>query len=442
MRKLLLASSALLGASFGIVGSGYAGTLTPNAQNPAPGSITVTLNALVETFVFDSTDSGTQPENNGGNKTATYGVASYTRLYPSFDGKLANGIKYGASVEFRQYQGYGTNLGGPNDPGTIYVQRSFLYVGADQFGKLEFGTPVQPSELFQTGNPANFNTGGWDGDLPGVFRTGLPYFIDDSNDRAEKAVYVSPQFSGFDFGVSFEPNNFGNDFGSAVTRVSSAASTPIVDPTTGIITGYTDAPQLGHRRDTVDGAARYQGTFGSIGFKANVAGSFGGAVKSNTGPSYYFDNTGTVQFTTGVPQYKNFSLLGGGISATFGGLELDGHIDWGKFGPGLSSLQTGGGHTTAYVTGASYTLGPWIWGASYYGFDSGYTQSTPGAGALHGYGLAAGGTYTLAPGASVFLEYLYGHQRANGYDLYTNSAGTTGNNTRSQAFGIGTAFKW
>ena len=452
MRKLLLATSALLGASVGIVGSGQAGTLSPNAQNPAPGSITVTLNALVEAFVFDSTDTGTQPAYNGGNKTATYGVADYTRLYPSFDGVLANGLKYGASVEFRQYQGYGPTLGGPSDAGTIYVQREFLYVGADKFGKLELGSPVQPTELFQTGNPANFNTGGWDGDLPGVFKVGLPYFIDDSNDRANKVVYVSPQFSGFDFGVSFEPNNFGNDFGTANTRVSSVSSVATFDPTTGDFVSYATGAQLGHRRNTVDGAARYQGTFGAIGFKANVGGSFGGAVKSATGPEFYSNAAGDVLVTPGVNTFKNYSLLGGGVSATFGGLELDGHIDWGKFGPGLSSLQTGGGHTTAYVVGASYTIGPLIMGGSYYGFDSGYTRAlSTYTGGLHGYGIAAGGTYTLAPGASVFLEYLYGHQHANNVDLVSGAADTLdatgtssgiGNETRAQAFGIGTAFKW
>ena len=128
------------------------------------------------------------------------------------------------------------------------------------------------------------------------------------------------------------------------------------------------------------------------------------------------------------------------LSATLGGLELDGHVDWGKFGPDFTPLQTGS--TTAYVGGASYTIGPIIFGGSYYGFDSGYTRATPGAGSLHGYGLAAGGTYTRAPGASGFLEYLYGHPHTNGLDLVNGGASTANNNTRSQAFGLGTAFKW
>ena len=82
-----------------------------------------------------------------------------------------------------------------------------------------------------------------------------------------------------------------------------------------------------------------------------------------------------------------------------------------------------------------------IFGASYYG-STPATRARPRGGNLHGYGIAAGGTYTLAPGASVFLEYLYGHQRASGVDLVNGGSGDTNNNTRAQAFGIGTAFKW
>jgi hypothetical protein len=437
MRKLLLATSALLGTSVGLVSLGQAGTLTPNAPNPAPGSITVTLNALVEAFIADGTDTGTLPRNAGNAKVATYGVADYARLYPSFDGVLANGIKYGGSIEIRQNQGFAgsggvSTTGGAS--GTTYIQREFVYVGTDKAGKVSIGSPVQPTELFQEGNPANFNTGGWDGDLPGIFNTGIPYFITDSNDRANKVVYVSPQFAGFDFGVSFEPNDYGNDYAKPFTRESSAGytSTTTVNPITGLsTTTYTTGAGLGNRRDTVDGAARYQGTFGAIGIKADVGGTFGGTVKNNT------------PLSTSA-QYKNYLLETGGVSITFGGLEVDGLIDHGQFGPGLSTVQSG--NTTAYVVGSSYTIGPIIFGASYYGFDSGYlkangTASAP-VGALHGYGIAAGGTYTLAPGASVFLEYLYGHQRATGYDLVNSAVGTTNNSTRAQGFGIGTAFKW
>ena len=337
-----------------------------------------------------------EPITSPARRLSSTGIATYTRLYPSFDGVLANGIKYGGSIEIRTNNNAAPSAQG-SSPGTqgLYIQRAYVYMGADKFGKVLLGAAVQPSELFQTGNPVNFNTGGWDGDLPGVFTTGLPYFIDDDNDQANKIVYVSPQFSGFDFGASFEPNDYGNEYGKPLTRATS------VDPA---IAG----PQYAKRVNTVDGAARYQGTFGPVGIKANIAGSYGGTVTSSN-PAF-------------LPT-KEFTLLGGGVSATFAGFEVDGHIDSGKFGQDLQALQPGQQGTTSWIVGGSYTFGPFIVGGSYYGFDSGITQSyTTASGALHGYGIAAGGTYTLAPGASIFLEYLYGHQKANDFNLLTSTA--------------------
>ena len=421
MRKLLLATSALLGASVGIASMANAGTLSPNAPNPAPGSITVTLNALVEAFAIGGTDSGS----NGGPsgvKRQNYAVASYARLYPSFDGVLANGLKYGGSLEIRQYGGTtGLTGNGTTAPSTFFAQREFIYVGADKFGKISLGTPVQPSELFQTGNEVGFNTGGWDGDLPGFFNGGgLKYMIDDDNDRNEKAVYVSPQVAGFDFGVSFEPDSSTNNFGGGDSRTSSA---PV---SSGNI-------QIGKRRNTVDGALRYQGAFGPVGFKANVAASYGGVVRANDGS----------------PSNRNFTLYGGGLAATLGGFELGGHIDSGVFGDDLGTIQRGATGTTAYIAGGQYTFGPFVVGANYYAYDSGEFKAIPAAagvggsgGGLHGYGVAAGGTYTLAPGASVFLEYLFGEQHANNIDITSETSSNIHNRVRSQAFGIGSAFKW
>ncbi len=412
MRKLLLATSALLGASVGIAGVANAGTLSPNAPNPAPGSITVTLNVLVEAFGIAATDSGNN-NNANGVKHANYSIASYARLYPSFDGVLSNGLKYGGSIEIRQNSG--ANTGGVGQPATFFVQREFIYIGADKFGKVALGTPVQPSELFQTGNEVGFNTGGWDGDVNGFFTgtTGLRYMIDDDNDRSEKVVYTSPQIAGVDFGVSFEPNNnSNNEFGAQNGRVTS---------------GPLGTPGLGKRRDTIDGSIRYQAAFGPIGFKANAAASYGATVRSNDGS----------------PNNRNFSLYGGGAAVTYAGFELGGHIDSGVYGDDLSNIPRGSSGTTAYIAGGQYTVGPFVMGANYYAYDSGEFKGLPGnRGGLHAYGVAAGGTYTLAPGASIFLEYLFGQQHASGTDMTNETASSAHNHVRAQAFGIGSAFKW
>src|SRR3954452_22908855 len=154
MRKLLMASAAILGASNGLAfaqtspaapsqgqlaapygagpaannnnnswgvantptGSAAAGPLStvyaPNVNAvPAPGTIVIRLNGRVEVdfgATFTSADRGfVAPSTaNGGNgglagsyKTNPVGIASYMRLYPGFDGLAANGLRYGASIE-------------------------------------------------------------------------------------------------------------------------------------------------------------------------------------------------------------------------------------------------------------------------------------------------------------------------------------------------------
>jgi hypothetical protein len=415
MRKLLLAASALVG----LAGVANAASLSPNAPNPAPGSITVTFNALVESFFFAGNDDGARRAGPA-QKYQSFAIGTYSRLYPSFDGVLANGLKYGGAIEIR-HKAQTTPTTADNNP-NLYAQREYVYVGSDRAGRFYFGGQVPPTELFQVGNPVSFNDGGWDGDLNGFFVTGLPYYIDDANDRSAKLMYVSPQFAGFDFAASFAGNDVGNSM-NAATRLSTD---------TGLASNAA-------RRNVLDGAARYQGTFGAFGVKANIGGTTAAAVQPGAGD---------IADGAALPR-KGYSLFAAGLSFTYAGFEVDGHLDTGKFGDSLGTLAEGESGTTAYIFGGSYTTGPIIVGASYYGFDSGDLKHR-GAGERHGYGIAAGGTYTLAPGASIFLDYLYGHQKASGYNFVTNNvvdgvatgADPNNNTSNSQGFGIGMAFKW
>jgi hypothetical protein len=149
MRKLLMASAAILGASGGLAlaqtanpsqgqlaapygagpaannnnnawgtantptGSAAAGPLStiyaPNVDAvPAPGTIVIRLNGRVEADVvanFTSSDRGITPSATGGTpngfKVNPIGIAAYLRLYPGFDGLAANGLRYGAAAEIR-----------------------------------------------------------------------------------------------------------------------------------------------------------------------------------------------------------------------------------------------------------------------------------------------------------------------------------------------------
>jgi hypothetical protein len=210
MRKLLMASAAILGATGGLAfaqapanpsqgqlaapygagpaannnnawgvantpsGSAAAGPLStvvaPNVDKvPAPGTIVIRLNGRVEVDVgaaFTSADKvivrSAIPGLSGPYKVNPIAVGSYMRLYPAFDGLAANGLRYGASVELRENFQSGTNFSATTAPGTaaspsantsaetIYVRRAFTYLASDTVGIVRLGQSDGVLGLFDT----------------------------------------------------------------------------------------------------------------------------------------------------------------------------------------------------------------------------------------------------------------------------------------------------
>jgi hypothetical protein len=156
MRKLLLASAAILGATSGLAfaqvanpaqgqsatpygagpavfnnnnswgvantptGSAAAGPLStiyaPNTDAvPTPGTIVIRLNGRVEADVSASFTTGDRSISAAGAytgyKVQPIGVETYARLYPGFDGLAANGLRYGAAIEIRENFTSGTYPG-------------------------------------------------------------------------------------------------------------------------------------------------------------------------------------------------------------------------------------------------------------------------------------------------------------------------------------------
>ena len=218
MRKLLMASAAILGASgslalaqtpahpnqgqlaapygagpaannnnnaWGIAntptGAAAAGPLStiyaPNVDAvPAPGTVVIRLNGRVEvnfTANYTSVDrsvSGTGVPT--GFKLNPVGISAYMRLYPGFDGLAANGLRYGAAVELRQNFGAAdrafansTTGGAANSPSandsaqTVFVRRAFGYLASDKVGIVRVGTTDGVVGLFDN---CIFYSGCWD----------------------------------------------------------------------------------------------------------------------------------------------------------------------------------------------------------------------------------------------------------------------------------------
>jgi predicted porin len=105
----------------------------------------------------------------------------------------------------------------------------------------------------------------------------------------------------------------------------------------------------------------------------------------------------------------------------------------------------------AILGGASYTVGPLVVGVQYLNYTSAGDVGNANAGRNRlETGVAAGATYSLAPGLSLFASYLYSERRQSGYDFITgqgvSAAAPNGvrfnNKVTSQILSIGTGFSW
>jgi len=157
MRKTLLASAAILGATGGLAvaqtapnpsqGQYIAPLLGgPSAQNnnnswttaipggaatPTPGTVVIRLNGKVYAEADLSYGTGLQTaahtivpasgaaSNAAGYKLNPVGIASYFRLYPGIDGMATNGLRYGAAVEIRENFEGGNSFSVSSAPSTV-----------------------------------------------------------------------------------------------------------------------------------------------------------------------------------------------------------------------------------------------------------------------------------------------------------------------------------
>jgi predicted porin len=479
MRKLLLASAAAAAGSLGLAATANAqfanvnqtpvanqagafGTATPGPA-AGPGSITVRLNGRLSVDAAVVGDSGRNSAS-GNTKQAPYALGSYARLYPGFDGVAGNGMRYGASLEVRQDNtvatgggAFGSISASNRSRGALYWRREMAYLGIDGVGTFRFGAADGPSALFYTGVFENFNDSAWNGDLPSFFTQGAtpayPFALQGPLYSTEKVMYLSPQFFGVDFGIAFEPGTgaVNQQNGNCTITTAASASGLTGNFTSGGATSCDAASATGlfgesaRRRNTIDAQVRYRGAFGPVGLAVTGGWMTGGHVAFN-GPA------------SGIPasgQFKGIDMYDAGLQVTYGGLAVGGHITGGNVNSGFGLLREGQKDSFAWLAGASYTFGQFIVGGSYYQFQYAGSQTRANnafVGQNRDTGLAAGGTWTFAPGMNVFLSYLYGTRSAGNVNLLTGAAGTTAatgaggqrlnNNTQVQGLMVGTAFRW
>ena len=193
MHKYLLATAALFGLATG--GAAEAATFAPTdpghsqgaagapKYNPEPGKIIVRLGGLISVDVAAiGSDPDTSHVNNA--KNQAYGMGGFFRLYFGVDGKMTNGLIYGANAEMRTIfagqapPGFTTSgaiaNASANSNGSLwYTRRAYVYLGGDNFGIFRIGQGDGPLGLFSGNSTGEFyDTGNWNGDIPNLIGGG------------------------------------------------------------------------------------------------------------------------------------------------------------------------------------------------------------------------------------------------------------------------------
>jgi hypothetical protein len=427
---------------------------------PDPGTVIVRLGGHFNFYAAAMSDSGDKAP---GFKQQNTEFGDYLHLSPSVDGVAANGLRYGVYSDFWTEHpglaGVANGAGGgsvasiTNDErynSTLYLRHVWGYIGLPTIGTLRVGTDG-PTTLFQTGTFENFNDGGWNGDIPDMISGNAgpvwPFAAVGNLYGPTKVTYLSPQLAGFEIGLSYEPTtSFNNVYDQC--NVASAGCARLDSSNV--------AGDLARRRNTLNAEVRYRNTFGPLGIAAEAGWLGSGVVGANQGGL----SGAALTSYQAANRYRGFDIGIGGLAITYGGLTVGGHIQYGDYQGQWGLAPVGGPQTMAWLVGASYTIGPVIVGASFFqvneaGASYGYT-GTPTATQLHtgqerDRGFAAGGTYTITPGVSLFLDALWGDRKENGVDIlnggttYNPTTGVdshTNNQTRAALLGTGLQIRW
>jgi predicted porin len=349
------------------------------------------------------------------------------------DGRASNGMTYGAVFEFQMDNVVAT----AGDGTTVSFDEMYGFITMPNLGTLRFGQEDNAASLLQVRAPGSAALGGdaeWD---EFIVQTGLadssPYIISGINDGndATKIIYLSPQFAGFDFGLSYAFNSGEGE------RTNNEGSTTAAQRD---YTGLTNE---------VSAAIRYRGTFGAIGVQAGFGAMFADSPKLNaSGQAFGGTN----------PRAQQVNAYTVGAQITAYGFGFGGEYTWGQYrgaSVGRTAVNAGVDEASHYALGITYTMGPVVFGGLFgQGFQgNGVAATGTGAGrtfrdlddrthTIWGVGMA----YNLAPGLVLFALY----NNINDENVptsaptnarYTGGSGTTlasfnGSNTRTINIGV------
>lgn len=301
MKKILLCSAALVGVAF--------------AAAPAMAQVDVTVGGHTKNYVGWLSQDDVDER--------SFDMLTESEVHFNAEGTADNGLTYGFHVE--------TEADGSD---SFEVEESYLYL-ASSLGRLNMGSEDGANYLLQVAAPsADANVDGLRQYINPVLNQGALDYANDATGQDEKITYLSPNWSGFQFGLSYTPE-VADDNGAGVG-------------------GFNLDDQEGNQGAGYEGSVRYEGTFNNIGFAVGAGYTTVDIEADDVAPA----NDDVQQWNIGA----DFDIGAFGVGAAYTELESEGGVE--------------DADTDTIVVGADYTTGPFQFGASYLNEDSDNVDET------------------------------------------------------------------
>ena len=384
MRKLLLASSALVLAASPVLAA---------EQN---GNLKLQLSGYNDFRAgYYNTDSDAAAV--AGLGETNHDFEDEVKLNFDVLGKGANNFEYGGRVSL--WNGANQNDAFNGGQGDIRIHEAYTYMGGN-FGKVILGDSTGASDLFVYAPVVG------QGQVDGSFSdftsnaTLAPFFpaYIDNEETSTKATYYTPVIAGFQVGISYIPQFY--DYGQNVVKYQANTAS-----TAGVGNG---APHP--YNDVIEAGAQYNFDYRNLNFKLS------GLLTTGDSSSEF-----------GTALYQDFTAYAGGMQVGFGGFTFGGsYYDAGDF---LARVGENGGQHT-WSVGGTYEFGKAAVGVSYltgkgYTFDGGaLTAGSVGTGNQYTRDYDAysvGAEYNWLPGLVTSADFVY-------YDQDMSAASTTPDN--------------
>lgn len=398
MKKILLGTTALVGASF-----------MATAAFAAP---EVKVGGFVDFQVgVTSQDIDNFGPSPGGFGNVTnergYGFTNDSEVIIKASDKLDNGLSWAVKIELEANADDGDTSTDNADEVTLTLSGSW--------GQLTFGNDDGPVDTMKIGAKTAVRDAGAGG-TGGTFRrwtgwnTANSFLHDNDTDIADtgdaiKIIYITPRVAGFQGGISFSPT--GTD--SAQNRITDTANATIQDAS------LSSSVQ----ENWIEAALSYDQTFDQV--RVRLSGVYSHADAQNQ----------TVSSTT----FEDVRAWGVGAAVTFGGFTVSGgYADDGKSAMVKSFSNK---NVSSYSLGIGYNMGAWDFGLSGY-------RAKAGAGSRSlGYTgddkldvISAGVTYEIGAGLTIYTEATWFDTKQAAHDRAAN----TSNNGVTLVSGIAVEF--